>query len=96
MKIPFKSIAMICGFTATVFCFFHPIVATAITAVFLVHRRVMRKGREVPEMLPIPLKPATTTNDEDHRINPATGLPMFGLVDIKGNPYGFSSSFHND
>ena len=65
MKIPLKSIVIICGFTATVFCFFHPVVATAITAVFLVHRWVMRKGKEVPKMLPQPLTPVVINNSWD-------------------------------
>jgi len=32
----------------------------------------------------------------DHaRVNPATGLPMVGLFDVNGNPFGHSStSFH--
>ena len=35
-----------------------------------------------------------------NEINPASGLPMVGGMDIQGNPYGTSfnsnSSYHND
>jgi hypothetical protein len=35
-----------------------------------------------------------------NKINPASGLPMVGGVDVQGNPYGTSfnssSSYHND
>ena len=51
MKISFRSAVMICGFIATVFYFFHPIVATAMTAMYLMHRRIMRRAEEVPKML---------------------------------------------
>lgn len=92
MKIRFKSIAMTCGLTAVVFCFFHPIVASVMTAACLYHRRVMRKGREVPKMLPLPLKPAENTGGKDQFFNPATGELMVGPFDMKGNLYGLSFS----
>ena len=35
------------------------------------------------------------TRDDCAPINPATGLPMVGLFDVNGNPFGHSStSFH--
>lgn len=41
-------------------------------------------------------KPSSIHNE----INPASGLPMVGGMDIQGNPYGTSfnsnSSYHND
>lgn len=43
---------------------------------------------------------ATHHHDDDwNRVNPATGLPMVGSIDVGGNPYGMSdmsSSFDND
>jgi hypothetical protein len=30
--------------------------------------------------------------DEPTRVNPATGLPMVGAVDVQGNPYGIDIS----
>lgn len=65
MKISFRSAVMICGFIATVFYFFHPIVATAIIAVYLVHQRFMRKGREVPKMLTAPIPEVTDADLRD-------------------------------
>lgn len=32
---------------------------------------------------------------KESRINPASGLPMVGCVDLNGNTYGTSSSFTN-
>jgi hypothetical protein len=32
---------------------------------------------------------------QHHRINPATGLPMRGSLDVEGNPYGASSLDHD-
>jgi len=37
-----------------------------------------------------------TPQDHMNRINPATGLPMMGLVDAGGNPYGSCSDCHQE
>lgn len=40
---------------------------------------------------PIPLSEVHSYEDEQD-INPATGLPMVGGVDTRGNPYGSSGN----
>jgi hypothetical protein len=32
----------------------------------------------------------------DNGINPATGLPMMGGLDVEGNPYGFDMHAQDD
>jgi len=40
----------------------------------------------------------TSMFDDDcwHRINPASGLPMNGSLDLAGNPFGWDSRIHGD
>lgn len=37
----------------------------------------------------------TLTNNDRFNINPATGLPMIGLIDAGGNPFGIDSTHIN-
>jgi hypothetical protein len=43
---------------------------------------------------------SSSIHHEHHEINPASGLPMVGGLDVQGNPYGTTldsnSSYHND
>ncbi len=43
---------------------------------------------------------SSSIHHEHHEINPSSGLPMVGGLDVQGNPYGTTldsnSSYHND
>ena len=64
---------------------------------------VQRRSSEVIASSPVPVQYFESC-DDDHRddnwvwgpssdVNPATGLPMCGAVDVGGNVYGCSSSW---
>ena len=67
---------------------------------FLRKKRMGHKSSSFKTNLSMSSGNSNNSSSIHNEINPASGLPMVGGMDIQGNPYGTSfnsnSSYHND